>query len=83
MRLFGAVEDERVRIARDLHDDQAQLLAAARLALEGGRDEARAIFERLEGELRVRSASCARLNWASARSARRCAPSSTALPRVG
>jgi signal transduction histidine kinase len=54
MRLFGAVEAERVRIARDLHDDQAQLLAAARLALEGGRDEARAIFERLDAELRVR-----------------------------
>lgn len=53
-RLFGAVEAERARIARDLHDDQAQLLAAARLALEGGRDEARAIFERLEGELSVR-----------------------------
>ena len=53
-RLFGAVEAERARIARDLHDDQAQLLAAARLALEGGRDQARAIFERLEAELRVR-----------------------------
>jgi signal transduction histidine kinase len=54
MRLFGAVEAERARIARDLHDDQAQLLAAARLALEGGRDEARAIIERLDAELRVR-----------------------------
>jgi signal transduction histidine kinase len=54
MRLFGAVEAERARIARDLHDDQAQLVAAARLALEGGRDEARAIFERLEAELRAR-----------------------------
>ena len=54
LRLFGAVEAERARIARDLHDDQAQLLAAARLALEGGRDEARAIFERLEAELRMR-----------------------------
>ncbi len=53
-RLFGAIDAERARIARDLHDDQAQLLAAARLALEGGRDEARAIFERLEAELRVR-----------------------------
>ncbi len=54
VRLFGAVEAERARIARDLHDDQAQLLAAARLALEGGGNEARAIFERLEAELRVR-----------------------------
>lgn len=54
LRLFGAVAAERARIARDLHDDQAQLLAAARLALEGGGDQARAIFERLEAELRVR-----------------------------
>ncbi len=54
LRLFGAAEAERARIARDLHDDQAQLLAAAHLALEGGRDEARAIFERLEAELRIR-----------------------------
>ena len=54
MRLFSAVEAERARIARDLHDDQAQLVSAARLALEGGRDEARAIFERLEAELRAR-----------------------------
>jgi signal transduction histidine kinase len=53
-RLFGAVEAERARIARDLHDDQAQLLAAARLALEGGRDKARPIFEQLEADLRVR-----------------------------
>lgn len=54
VRLFAATDSERARIARDLHDDQAQLLAAARLALEGGRDEARAIFERLQTELRAR-----------------------------
>jgi signal transduction histidine kinase len=54
VRLFAAADAERARIARDLHDDQAQLLAAARLALEGGRDEARAIFERLLTELRAR-----------------------------
>ncbi len=53
-RLFAAADAERARIARDLHDDQAQLLAAARLALEGGRDEARVIFERLQTELRAR-----------------------------
>src|SRR5262249_27432697 len=53
-RRFGAIEGERARIARDLHDDQAHRLAAARLALEGGRHQARAIFERLGTELRVR-----------------------------
>jgi anti-sigma regulatory factor (Ser/Thr protein kinase) len=54
LRMFAAVDEERARIARDLHDDQAQLLAAARIALEGGRDEARGIFKRLEAELRRR-----------------------------
>jgi signal transduction histidine kinase len=54
LRLFDAVAAERARIARDLHDDQAQLLAAARLALQGGGAQARAIFERLEADLRVR-----------------------------
>jgi Histidine kinase-, DNA gyrase B-, and HSP90-like ATPase len=54
LRMFAAVDEERGRIARDLHDDQAQLLAAARIALEGGRDEARGIFTRLEQELRRR-----------------------------
>ncbi len=53
-RMFMAAHEERLRIARDLHDDQAQLLAAARIALEGGRDEARAIFKRLEEELRLK-----------------------------
>jgi len=54
LRLFGAVEAERARIARDLHDDHAQMLAAARLALEGEHEQARAIFGRLEKELRLR-----------------------------
>ncbi len=54
LRMFAAVDEERARIARDLHDDQAQLLTAARLALEGGGDEARGIFKRLEEELRRR-----------------------------
>lgn len=53
-RLFAAADAERARIARDLHDDQAQLLAAARLALEGGSDEARTILDRLQSELRTR-----------------------------
>ena len=55
LRLFAAVDQERARIARDLHDDQAQLLAAARIALEGGRDEARGILRELEQELRTRT----------------------------
>jgi len=52
LRMFNAVDEERGRIARDLHDDQAQLLAAARIALVGGRDEARATLERVERALR-------------------------------
>jgi signal transduction histidine kinase len=54
-RLFAAVDEERARIARDLHDDQAQLLAAARIALTGDRAEARAILKELEIELRRRT----------------------------
>lgn len=54
VRMFAAIDEERSRIARDLHDDQAQLLAAAQIALQGGRDQARGIFKRLEKELRQR-----------------------------
>lgn len=54
LRMFAAIDDERARIARDLHDDQAQLLAAAQIALAGGREQARGIFKRLETELRSR-----------------------------
>ncbi len=52
LRMFAAVDEERTKIARDLHDDQAQLLAAAKIALEGGREEARVIFKQIEEELR-------------------------------
>ena len=55
LRMFAAVDEERARIARDLHDDQAQLLTAARIALEGGRDEARSILLQVESELRRRT----------------------------
>jgi signal transduction histidine kinase len=54
LRMAGAIDAERARLARDLHDDQAQLLAAARLALESNKDEARSIFRQLEAELRRR-----------------------------
>ncbi|HVC44225.1 MAG TPA: ATP-binding protein [Candidatus Binataceae bacterium] len=54
MRMFGAIDAERARIARDLHDHQAQLLAAARIAIEAGPDEARGVFKQLEDALRLR-----------------------------
>ena len=52
LRMFAAVDEERARIARDLHDDQAQMIAAIKIALEGRTDAARAIFEQVEKELR-------------------------------
>jgi len=52
LRMFSAIDEERARIARDLHDDQAQLLSAARIALEAGPEKSRPIFQRLEDELR-------------------------------
>ncbi len=55
LRMFAAIDAERARIARDLHDDQAQLLAAARIALEAGGEQARGIFKQLEEELRARA----------------------------
>jgi signal transduction histidine kinase len=55
LRMYAAIDDERARIARDLHDDQGQLLAAARLALNGKPEAARAIFKKLEHELRGRT----------------------------
>jgi len=54
MRMYGAIDSERARIARDLHDHQAQLLAAARIGIEAGPDEARGIFKQLEDALRLR-----------------------------
>ncbi|MGA6972889.1 MAG: ATP-binding protein [Candidatus Binatus sp.] len=52
LRMFAAVDQERARIARDLHDDQAQLIAAAKIALEGRGDAAREILKHVEQELR-------------------------------
>lgn len=54
LRMYGAIDSERARIARDLHDHQAQLLAAARIGIEAGPDEARGIFKQLEDALRLR-----------------------------
>jgi signal transduction histidine kinase len=55
LRMYAAIDDERARIARDLHDGQGQLLAAARLALQGKPETARVIFQKLERELRTRT----------------------------
>ncbi len=52
LRMFAAIDEERARIARDLHDDQAQLIAAAIIALDGRREAARSIFKQVEEELR-------------------------------
>jgi len=52
LRMFAAVDQERAKIARDLHDDQAQLIAAAKIALEGRGDAAREILKQVEQELR-------------------------------
>jgi signal transduction histidine kinase len=52
LRMFSAIDEERARIARDLHDDQAQLIAATRIALDGPREAARPIFKQVEEELR-------------------------------
>ncbi len=55
LRMFAAIDEERARIARDLHDDQAQLLAAAKIALDGRGEAARAIFKQVEEELRKKT----------------------------
>jgi signal transduction histidine kinase len=52
LRMFAAIDEERARIARDLHDDQAQLIAAVTIALDGPREGARTIFKKVEQELR-------------------------------
>jgi signal transduction histidine kinase len=54
VRMFSAIDSERQRIARDLHDHQAQLLAAARIALEADPAEARGILKQLDDVLRLR-----------------------------
>jgi signal transduction histidine kinase len=54
LKLYGAVDSERARIARDLHDDQAQLIATAQVALEAPRAKARRLLAELEETLRVR-----------------------------
>jgi hypothetical protein len=52
--LFATADAERASLRRDLHDDWAQLLAAAQIAVNGNGDDARSFFRELEGELRRR-----------------------------
>ena len=54
LRLLSAGDIERARISRDLHDDHAQLLSAARIALTARRKEAAKLLEELENRLRAR-----------------------------
>jgi signal transduction histidine kinase len=54
LRLISAGELERARISRDLHDDHAQLLSAARIALSARRGAAKKILKELEGRMRSR-----------------------------
>ena len=54
LRMFSAIDNERARIARDLHDHQAQLLAAARIGIEAGPEHARAALKQVEDALRLR-----------------------------
>lgn len=53
LRMFTAVDRERQRIARDLHDHQTQLLTAARIALEADPGQTRAILKQLDESLRA------------------------------
>jgi signal transduction histidine kinase len=52
--LFSSADAERASLRRDLHDDFAQLLAAAQIALDSNREDARRFFRELEGHLRSR-----------------------------
>jgi signal transduction histidine kinase len=53
LRMFSAVDGERQRIARDLHEHQTQLLIAARIALEADPARTRAILKQLDESLRM------------------------------
>ena len=50
--MFSAVDRERQRIARNLHDHQTQLLTAARIALEADPARTRGILRELDESLR-------------------------------
>ncbi len=52
--LFATADAERASLRRDLHDDWAQLLAAAQIAINGDGRSAQKFFSKLEGKLRER-----------------------------
>jgi signal transduction histidine kinase len=52
--LFAIGDAERASFRRDLHDDWAQLLAAAQIAINGNGHDARRFFRELEAKLRAR-----------------------------
>ncbi len=54
LRLLSAADLERARIARDLHDDQAQLVATLKLALSAPKARAAKLITEIERELRAR-----------------------------
>jgi signal transduction histidine kinase len=54
LRMLNAADLERARIARELHDDQAQLLAAIKLALGLPKTKAKSLVAQVERELRGR-----------------------------
>jgi signal transduction histidine kinase len=56
LRLLSAADLERARIARDLHDDQAQFLATLKVALNVPKAKAKKLIGELECELRARIA---------------------------
>jgi signal transduction histidine kinase len=52
--LFAVSDAERSSFRRDLHDDWAQLLAAAQIAMHGNGRDAQRFFHELEAKLRAR-----------------------------
>jgi signal transduction histidine kinase len=54
LRLLTTADLERARIARDLHDDQAQLIATLKLVLSAPKIKARKLVAEIERELRAR-----------------------------
>jgi signal transduction histidine kinase len=54
LRLYDAIDAERARIARDLHDDLAQIVVATQIALTGKRGKARRIVREIQREVRNR-----------------------------
>jgi signal transduction histidine kinase len=54
LRLFAAVDAERASMSRELHDEQAQLLTAAQMALRIGGVQGMRLLKRSQTELRAK-----------------------------